>query len=145
MASEDFLLNIDDLPWHSLGERTWFRLLRHSPESGHFVIILRLETGAKLHSHKHYGPAEFMMLKGSLAYGESVANAGSYGWEGMHARHDATNVDVDTELLFIAHGPIIFDAVGDQPGLILEGALLAGIASGETAPVSISAERAEAA
>jgi anti-sigma factor ChrR (cupin superfamily) len=146
MASrtDDYLLHIDSLPWHSLGEGSSFRLLRHNVDTGQFVIILRIEAGGTFLPHRHYGAAEFLMLKGALAYTDKVATPGDYGWEGMYAEHDATSVDRDTELLFIGYGPIVFNGPDGRPDMILDGGLLANIAAGAAA-ASFTAPRAGAA
>ena len=140
--TDDFLLQIDNLPWHSLGEGASFRLLRHNADSGQFVIILRIEAGGAFKAHRHYGPAEFLMLKGALAYADRVAVPGDYGWEGMYAQHDATRVDVETELLFIGYGPIVFSGRDGRPDLILDGGLLADLAAGVSEPVAFTEEAA---
>ena len=140
--TEDFLLRIEDLPWHPLGDGASFRLLRHNSDTGQFVIILRIEAGGAFKAHRHYGAAEFLMLKGALAYTDRVAVPGDYGWEGMYAQHDATGVAIDTELLFIGYGPIIFTGADGRPDLILDGGLLAAVAAGVSEPVAFTVEAA---
>ncbi len=131
MRTEDFLLTVKDLPWHSLGNGATFRLLRHNVDTGQYVIVLRLEAGGMFKSHKHYGAAEFYMLKGELSYGDGqIAKAGDYGWESMYALHPDTRVEVDTELFFIGYGPIIFDTPSDEKPMILDGGLLKAISEG---------------
>lgn len=134
----DYLLNIGDLAWHPLGDRTYFRLLRHTPENGHFAIILRMDAGAHFLAHKHYGPAEFLMLKGELRYGDTIARPGNYGWEGMYARHGSTRVEVDTELMFTGFGPVVFHDDDGNTVLILDGGTFADIASGAASNVKIT-------
>ena len=136
--TNDYLLTINDLDWYPLGDRTWFRLLRHNHDTGQFVIILRMDAGAQFLSHKHYGPAEFLMMKGELDYTDKVARPGDYGWEGMYARHESTKVAVDTEMLFIGYGPIIFEYDAGNTILILDGGLFADVAAGRSGGVSIT-------
>ena len=42
---EELLHSPKDLPWHSLGNGAHYRLLRVSPETGQFSIILKLDAG----------------------------------------------------------------------------------------------------
>lgn len=138
-CTEDYLLKTNELAWHSLGHGASFRLLRYDANSGHFVIILRVEAGGQFKAHKHYGPAEFLMLKGEMAYTDKLAKVGDYGWEAMYAFHPATSVTVDTELLFIGYGPLIFLDEGEAEPLILDGGLLSDIAHGVAKPVHFTA------
>ena len=136
---EDYLCSVDKLDWHSLGSGAYFKLLRYNEDSGQFVIILRLDAGGTFMDHKHYGPAEFLMLKGKMHYTDQTAVAGDYGYEAMYAVHDATNVTEDTEMLFIGYGPVIFEGEDGRPDMILDGELLNNIANGNQAPVSFTA------
>ena len=44
-APEELLYRQEDRPWNSLGNGAYYRLLRTSPETGHFSIILKLDAG----------------------------------------------------------------------------------------------------
>ncbi len=144
MSAEELLFSPEDLPWHSLGDGAYYRLLRYSDETGHFSIILRLDKGGCFAGHYHLGAGEFLMLKGELNYADSVAKAGDWGYEPLGAVHADTNVTMDTELLFIGYGPIAFTDDDGNIVKILDGKLLNDVASGAVEAVSFTAETEDA-
>ncbi len=138
--TEELLWNTESLPWHSLGAGAYYRLLRVSPETGQFSIILRLDAGGCFSGHYHLGAGEFLMLKGALKYKDSVARAGDWGYEPLGAVHADTNVDVETELLFIGYGPIAFTDADGGVAQILDAKLLSDVAQGTSEPVSFTVD-----
>lgn len=135
---EDQLEKPQNLPWHSMGDGAYFKLLRYSPETGVFSIILRVDKGGMFQSHRHLGGAEFFMTKGSMEYVNGVAEAGDWGYEALGAVHKATQVSEDTEMLFIGHGPLIFTDENGEDDKVLDGALLSAVAAGEKEPVKFT-------
>lgn len=136
---EELLTTPSELPWHSLGEGAYYRLLRVSPETGQFSIILKLDKGGRFAGHYHLGAGEFLMLKGELKYKDSTAKAGDWGYEPLGVVHADTNVEMETELLFIGYGPIAFTDEQGAIAQVLDAKLLSDVASGNQAPVSFTA------
>lgn len=137
---EELLYSPKDLPWHSLDNGAYYRLLRVSPETGQFSIILKLDAGGQFAGHYHLGAGEFLMLKGELKYKDGVAKAGDWGYEPLGAVHDDTNVDMETELLFIGYGPIAFTDDNGNIAQILDAKLLSDVAEGSMEPVSFTVD-----
>ncbi|WP_084419764.1 2,4'-dihydroxyacetophenone dioxygenase family protein [Henriciella litoralis] len=137
---EELLYNPKDLKWHSLGNGAHYRLLRVSPETGHFSIILKLDAGGMFAGHYHLGAGEFLMLKGELKYKDSTAKAGDWGYEPLGAVHADTNVEMETELLFIGYGPIAFTGEDGSIAQILDAKLLSDVAEGKIQPVSFTVD-----
>jgi quercetin dioxygenase-like cupin family protein len=137
---EELLYSPKDLEWHGMGNGAYYRLLRVSPETGQFSIILRLDAGGRFAGHYHLGAGEFLMLKGELKYKDSMAKAGDWGYEPLGAVHDDTNVEMDTELLFIGYGPIAFTNADGSIAQILDAKLLSDVAEGAIGPVSFTVD-----
>lgn len=137
---EELLYTPEELPWNSLGNGAHYRLLRTSPETGQFSIILKLDAGGMFAGHYHLGAGEFLMLKGELKYKDSVAKAGDWGYEPLGSVHADTNVEVETELLFIGYGPIAFTGEDGKVEQVLDAQLLHDVASGEMQPVSFTVD-----
>lgn len=136
--AQDELKSTDNLPWHSMGEGAYFKLLRYSPETGVFSIMLRIDAGGTFMAHRHLAGAEFYMTKGRMDYVNGSAVPGDWGYEALGAVHEATTVEVDSELLFIGYGPLIFSDEQGNDTQVLDGALLAAIANGDVAPVKFT-------
>jgi anti-sigma factor ChrR (cupin superfamily) len=117
---QDILIQSDDVQWFPLGPGTSYKLFRVSPETGQWSGLIRMEAGARFAPHKHYGAAEFFVLKGALEYRAGVAHAGAYGYEPNTVEHGATTCSEETIITFTAYGPIIFYNEDGTPGLILD-------------------------
>ena len=139
-APEELLYRQEDRPWHSLGNGAHYRLLRTSPETCQFSIILKLDAGGMFAGHYHLGAGEFLMLKGELKYKDDVARAGDWGYEPLGAVHADTNVEMETELLFIGYGPIAFTNEDGSIAQILDAQLLKDVAEGNMEPVSFTVD-----
>jgi 2,4'-dihydroxyacetophenone dioxygenase len=105
---EDLLVRYNDLPWHDLGDGTYFKLLRVSPETGVWTSLVKMEAGARFSAHKHLGAAEFFVTKGSFDYRAGTARAGDYGYEPLGAMHGATTCIEESEFIITTYGPIAF-------------------------------------
>jgi len=105
---EDLLVRCNDLPWHDLGDGTYFKLLRVSPETGVWTSLVKMEAGERFSAHKHLGAAEFFVTKGSFDYRAGTARAGDYGYEPLGAMHGATTCTEESELIITTYGPIAF-------------------------------------
>ncbi len=137
---EELLYRQDELDWHSLGNGAHYKLLRTSPETGQFSIILRLDKGGMFAGHYHLGAGEFLMLKGELRYKDEVAKTGDWGYEPLGIVHADTNVEMDTELLFVGYGPIAFTNDDGSIAQILDAKLLKDVAEGTIEPVSFTVD-----
>ena len=80
------------------------------------------------------------MLKGELKYKDDVARAGDWGYEPLGAVHADTNVEMETELLFIGYGPIAFTNEDGSIAQILDAQLLKDVAEGNMEPVSFTVD-----
>lgn len=136
----DLLTKPNSLPWSSMGNGAYFKLLRYSSETGGFSIMLRIDKGGCFQSHRHLGGAEFLMTKGRMKYVNGVAEVGDWGYEVLGANHEATMVDEDTELLFIGYGPLIFVDESGRDDKVLDGALLQAVSNGDIPPVSFTVD-----
>ena len=105
---KDVLLHCGDLPWHSFGPGTYFKLLRVSEETGAWSVLIKMDKGSRFAPHKHLGAAEFFVTKGSFDYRAGTATVGDYGYEPLGAIHGATTATEESEYTFTAYGPIAF-------------------------------------
>jgi 2,4'-dihydroxyacetophenone dioxygenase len=117
---QDILIQSDDVQWFPLGPGTSYKLFRVSPETGQWSGLIKMDAGARFAPHKHYGAAEFYVLKGALEYRAGIARAGAYGYEPNTVEHGATTCSEETIITFTAIGPIIFYNEDGTPGLILD-------------------------
>ncbi|MEL7028813.1 MAG: cupin domain-containing protein [Pseudomonadota bacterium] len=99
-------------------EKSWFRLLYFSAETGVWAVVFRWNKGFIAPSHKHLGSSHSYILKGELAVREQRYPAGAYLFEANGSIHGATEAIEDTEYLFIGNGPIAFhNEQGELTGL----------------------------
>jgi len=117
---QDILIHSDDVQWFPLGPGTSYKLFRVSPETGQWSGLIKMDAGARFAPHKHYGAAEFYVLKGALEYRAGIARAGDYGYEPNTVEHGATTCSEETIITFTAYGPIVFYNEDGTPGLILD-------------------------
>jgi anti-sigma factor ChrR (cupin superfamily) len=117
---KDILIHGDSLPWMPLGAGTWYKLFRVSPETGQWSALLKMEPGARFAPHKHFGAADFYVLKGALEYRAGIAREGDYGYEPNTVEHGATTCSEETIITFTAYGPIVFYNEDGSPGMILD-------------------------
>ena len=89
-------------------ERSWFRLLYFSAESGTWAVVFRWKKGFIAPSHTHLGSSHSYILKGELAVRGARYPAGTYLFEANGSDHGATEAIYDTEYLFIGNGPLAF-------------------------------------
>ena len=105
---QDLLVRCKDMPWHTLGPGTYFKLLRVSEETGTWTSLVKMEAGSRFAAHKHLGAAEFFVLKGAFEYRAGTAKAGDYGYEPLGAVHGATTCTIESEYVITTYGPIAF-------------------------------------
>ena len=118
----DLLIRAGELPWVELGDGASAQYLRNCEITGQWVQILRLNAGASLPSHYHFGAGEFIVLKGELHYAAGIAKSGDYGYEPLGAVHEKTYAPVDTELFYVGYGPLAaLGADGKFTGVMIDG------------------------
>jgi len=128
---QDVLVSTGSLPWMPLGPGTWYKLLRVSAETGTWSALLKMDPGARFSPHKHFGAADFYVLKGALEYRAGIARAGDYGYEPLGVEHGATTCAEETILTFTAYGPIVFYNEGGAVSMILDWEFVQKQAAGE--------------
>jgi len=135
---QDVLLSTGTLPWRPLGPGTWYKLLRVSEETGAWSALLKMEPGARFSPHKHFGAAEFYVLKGALEYRAGIAREGDYGYEPLGVEHGATTCSEETVITFTAYGPIIFYNEDGSVSMILDWEFVKQQAAGENVAANFS-------
>lgn len=90
------------------------------PSTGGFSVIFHGKAGGTFESHLHLAGCDYLILKGALNYRDELAPAGDSGYEPYGSLHEATVFPVDTEMLFISHGPVMFVDENAQPKMILD-------------------------
>ena len=113
------------LSWAPLSPGIWLKVLRLSPESGTWTVLLRAEAGASFARHRHLAPGEYFMLSGKMEVrggvqaGGVTATAGDYGWEPVSVIHDHTYFPEASEFLFTNHGAVQFvDEAGNTTAVL---------------------------
>ncbi|MGE0824429.1 MAG: 2,4'-dihydroxyacetophenone dioxygenase family protein [Candidatus Binatia bacterium] len=141
---KDLLIHSEDLPWLPLGPGTSYKLFRVSPETGQWSALLKMDPGARFAPHKHYGAADFYVLKGALEYRAGVAREGDYGYEPNTVEHGATTCSEETIITFTAYGPIIFYNEDGTPGLTLDWEFVKRQAEGSAVDAKFSVAKSAA-
>ena len=129
----DILVKTTDLAWVPLTEGIDYRVLRTSPETGTWTVLLRAQAGSSFAKHKHLGPGEYFMIKGRMEYRAGCAMAGDYGYEPLDSVHEETKFPEYSELYFSNHGAVVFLDEDDNVTSILDHAAITQLAA---APVS---------
>ena len=110
-----------------------FKVLRVSPETGTWTVLIQMVAGSGFPRHKHLGAGEYFMTKGKLEVRGGVENggitayAGDYGWEPSGMIHDHTEAVIDSEFLFTNHGPLVFIDDDDNVVGVLDWQAVLGI------------------
>ncbi len=113
-AAGDILANINELEWLDVGGGSHFKVLRLCEQTAQWVLYVRMEPGARFQPHRHEGWGQFFITKGELIYDVGSAPAGTYGFEPIFAVHHEAGCEVETEMLFMGEGAVIyFTPVGD--------------------------------
>jgi hypothetical protein len=90
------------------------------PSTGGFSVIFHGKAGSTFAPHIHLAGADYLILKGALNYDGELAPAGDSGYEPYGSIHEETVFPVDTEMLFITHGPVLFVDEHQQPKLVFD-------------------------
>lgn len=124
------LADTRSLPWYSLGEGISFQLLRFCEVTGRWALFVRMQPGSRILPHKHLSSGEFFVTKGELLYDVGSAPAGVYGYEAIGEIHEVARAEVETEYLFLGHGPVAYP--DDRGGIayVLDYEFLKSVADG---------------
>jgi anti-sigma factor ChrR (cupin superfamily) len=110
------LIDTEALEWIPTGGGNSLKILRVSEETGSWSALINAKAGTVNPRHRHLGPADFLVLSGSIEYRGGFAKAGSWVYEPAGAIHDATSHSEDTIYLANVHGPIAY--LNDEGGVI---------------------------
>ena len=122
----DLYVSSRELKWAPFSEGISLKVLRISPETGTWTVLLRCEAGSAFARHRHLAAGEYFMLSGRMELrggaqaGGVTAVAGDYGFEPVSVIHDSTCFPVPTELLFTNHGAVQFLDENDQTVFVLD-------------------------
>jgi anti-sigma factor ChrR (cupin superfamily) len=125
-APADLHIAASQMPWRAFFPGVDFKLLRASPETGVFTLLLRTVAGASLPRHRHLGAGEYYMVSGKMLVrggkerGGVTAVAGDWGYEPLSVIHDTTEFPEVSVLLFTNQGPIQFLDDKDNTVAILD-------------------------
>jgi anti-sigma factor ChrR (cupin superfamily) len=105
---KEVMVAVDRLTWINILPGIDFRLLFSSGETGRWTVLFRCQPGSSFPSHRHYGAAEYFVIKGRMILPLGPAPAGTYGYEPLGVLHQLTSFPEYTELLFTNYGPVAF-------------------------------------
>ena len=86
--------------------------------------------GARFAPHRHLSNSEYYVTRGELLYDVGSAPEGTYGYEPVGSVHTQARCEVDTEMLFIGRGAVVFTGEASAPRFILDNEFLHGITAG---------------
>ena len=124
-----------ELKWAPFSEGIWLKLLRLSPETGSWTILLKCAAGSSFARHRHLGAGEYFMLSGRMdvrggaAAGGVTAVAGDYGWEPVSVIHDSTCFPEPSEFIVTNHGAVQFLDEDDTTVFVLDWEAIAALAA----------------
>jgi len=125
-AQGEMFVSSSELKWAPFSEGIWLKLLRLSPETGTWTVLLKCEAGASFARHRHLAAGEYFMLSGRMELrggaqaGGVTALPGDYGWEPVSVIHDSTCFPVPTEFIFTNHGAVQFLDDEDKTVFVLD-------------------------
>jgi len=125
-ALGDLYVSSRELKWAPFSPGIWLKLLRVSPETGTWTVLLKCEAGSAFARHRHLAAGEYFMLSGRMELrggahaGGVTAVAGDYGYEPVSVIHDSTAFPVESEMLFTNHGAVQFLDENDATSFVLD-------------------------
>ena len=125
-AQPESFVSSSALTWAPFSEGIWLKVLRLSPETGTWTILLKCATGSSFARHRHLAAGEYFMLSGKMELrggvqaGGVTAVAGDYGWEPVSVIHDSTFFPEPTEFVFTNHGAVQFLDDKDNTVFVLD-------------------------
>ena len=125
-AQGDLFVSSRELKWAPFSEGIWLKVLRLSPETGTWTILLKCAAGSSFARHRHLAAGEYFMLSGRMELrggaqaGGVTAVAGDYGFEPVSVIHDSTCFPEPSEFLFTNHGAVQFLDENDKTVFVLD-------------------------
>lgn len=120
--------------WRPLAPGIAMQILRMSPETGQFTVIIRADSGSVLPRHRHLAPAEIYILSGNGTHPQSGRfSKDDYIYEKPGALHEAVVFDEPVQLLMVSYGPSAFLDDRDQVQFFMDVQMLAEDDTGCTA------------
>ncbi|KAK1849822.1 cupin conserved barrel [Colletotrichum chrysophilum] len=102
-------IHCNDLRWLPLAPKVWIKLVRLSPETGSYTVIVRAEKGGVLPRHRHIESAEIYVIRGDGKHPQTGHFAqGDYVSERKGAVHDPLVFEDEVEMLMMSNGPSAF-------------------------------------
>lgn len=102
-------VHCNDLKWLPLAPKVWIKLVKLSPETGAYTVIVRAENGGVLPRHRHIESAEIYVIRGDGEHPQTGHFAqGDYVSEHKGAVHDQLVFKEGVEMLMISNGPSMF-------------------------------------
>ena len=134
-AQADTFVSSRELKWAPFSEGIWLKLLRLSPETGTWTVLLKAAAGASFARHRHLAAGEYFMISGKMELrggsqaGGVTAVAGDYGWEPVSVIHDSTFFPEPSEFIFTNLGAVQFLDENDKTSFVLDWEVIQGMAA----------------
>jgi len=122
----DIYVHTADKPWLPFSPGIDFKVLRATPETGHWTTLFRCAPGSAFARHEHLGAGEYLMVSGKMnirggaEVGGITAWPGDYGFEPNGVIHDQTEFPEESVLYFTNFGPIRFMDDDNNTTLVLD-------------------------
>lgn len=111
----------DPVSWRPLAPGIAMQILRMSPETGQFTVIIQADSGSVLPRHRHLSPAEIYILSGSGTHPQTGAfTTDDYIYEQAGAVHDAVVFEEPVTLLMVSYGASAFLDDNDRVQFFLD-------------------------
>ncbi|KAF3801511.1 hypothetical protein GCG54_00014726 [Colletotrichum gloeosporioides] len=102
-------IRCNDLRWLPLAPKVWIKLVKLSPETGSYTVIVRAEKGGVLPRHRHIESAEIYVIRGDGNHPQTGHfTQGDYVSERKGAVHDPLIFEDEVEMLMMSNGPSAF-------------------------------------
>ncbi|WYZ36117.1 hypothetical protein EsH8_X_000764 [Colletotrichum jinshuiense] len=102
-------IHCNELKWLPLAPQVWIKLVKLTPETGAYTVMIRAEKGGVLPRHRHDESAEIYVIRGDGNHPQTGHFAhGDYVLERKGAIHDPLTFHCDVEMLMISNGPSTF-------------------------------------
>jgi len=82
-------IDVLNMPWEKLGEKSYRKLLYIEEETGRQTWLSRIEPGGVIPFHEHPDLEQTFVLEGRLVDDEGECTAGNFVWRPKGSRHTA--------------------------------------------------------